>query len=128
MDFLKNTLAATIGALVAFGIAFFMFFVFLAAIGSAEPDTKIEKESVLQLKLNQLVEEYLGADANDPFAAFVQDRVGFDQILKAVTIAKTDDRIEGISMCNARFMSRTELTKEMGQTQLPCRNWPPNTI
>ena len=75
-----------------------MFFVFLAALGSAEPDTKIENESVLQLKLNQLVEEYLGADPNDPFAAFVQDRVGFDQILKAVTLAKTDDRIEGISI------------------------------
>lgn len=98
MDFLKNTLAAAIGALVAFGIAFFMFFVFLAALGSAEPDTKIEKESVLQLKLDQLVEEYLGADPNDPFAAFMQDRVGFDQILKAVTLAKTDDRIEGISI------------------------------
>jgi len=98
LDFLKNTLAATIGALVAFGIAFFMFFVFLAALGSAEPATKIEKERVLQLKLNQLVEEYLGADPNDPFAVFVQDRVGFDQILKAVTLAKTDDRIEGISI------------------------------
>ncbi len=98
MDFLKNTLAATIGALVAFGIAFFMFFILLAALGSAEPDTKIEKESVLQLKLNQLVEEYLGTDPNDPFAALVQDRVGFDQILKAVSLAKTDDRIEGISI------------------------------
>tara|TARA_B100001093_G_scaffold224987_1_gene215639 strand:- start:21761 stop:23539 length:1779 start_codon:yes stop_codon:yes gene_type:complete len=98
LDFLKNTLAATIGALVAFGIAFFMFFILLAALGSAEPDTKIEKESVLQLKLNQLVEEYLGTDPNDPFAALVQDRVGFDQILKAVSLAKTDDRIEGISI------------------------------
>lgn len=98
MDFLKNTLAATIGTLVAFGIAFFMFFIFLAALGSAEPDTKIEKESVLQLNLNQLVEEYLGTDPNDPFAALVQDRIGFDQLLKAVSLAKTDDRIEGISI------------------------------
>ena len=44
------------------------------------------------------MEEYLGTDPNDPFAALVQDRIGFDQLLKAVSLAKTDDRIEGISI------------------------------
>ena len=100
MKFLRNLLAAIIGCLVAFGIIFIMFFVFAALFGNAEDTVTIDKGSVLELQLKKPIMDYVGANEADPFSVLFQENQGLDEIIHAIKVAKTDDRIQGISIKN----------------------------
>ena len=101
MKFLRNLLAAIIGTLIAFGIIFVMFFVFISLISSSEDSVVVKKNSVLELQLQRPISDYVGDNALDPFTGGIfQHAQGLDEILHAITVAKEDDDIKGISLNN----------------------------
>ncbi len=101
MKFLRNLLAAIIGTLIAFGIIFIMFFVLISLISNSEDSVAIKKNSVLELQLQQPISDYVGDNKLDPFSGVLfQQAQGLDEILQAITFAKDDDDIKGISLNN----------------------------
>ena len=100
MNFLRNLLAAILGCLVAFGIIFLMFFVFAALLGGGEDTVTVKNKSVLELQLQLPISDYVGANAEDPFASLFEQSQGLDEILNAIEVAKDDEKIKGISINN----------------------------
>lgn len=100
MNFLRNLLAAIIGCLIAFGIMFLMFFIFASLVGSSEESVSVKSNSVLDLQLNLPISDYVGSNSPDPFTGFFEQSQGLDEIIHAITIAKEDEDIKGISINN----------------------------
>lgn len=113
MKFLRNLLAAILGSLIAFGILFVMFFVFAALIGSAGDGVVVKENSVLKISLNEPIYDYYGTDENDPFAGLFEEGQGLDDILHAIEVAKTDNRIQGISIKNNFLLAGLAQTQEL---------------
>ena len=111
MKFLRNLLAAILGCLVAFGIIFIMFFIFASLLDSTLDRVAVKKNSVLELQLQKPIKDYVGQNAADPFAGFLEKSQGLDEILTAIKVAKNDDDIKGISVNNNFLMAG------MAQTQ-----------
>ena len=102
MNFLRNLLAAILGCLIAFGIVFFMFMIFLALAGSEE-GVSVRNNTVLELEIPYPVQDYTGTGEDDPFAVFYEPMIGLDDIIHAIAIAKEDNDIRGISI-NKNFL------------------------
>lgn len=100
MNFLRNFLASILGSLFAFGILFVMFFVFLSLISSGEDTVSVKDNSVLELQLQRPISDYVGTNELDPFSGIFEQSQGLDEIIQAIEVAKTDDRIKGISINN----------------------------
>lgn len=105
MNFLRNLLAAIIGCLVAFCVVFIMFFVLISLLGSDEDAVTVKDNSVLQLQLQRPIADYTGSDVMNPFAGIFESPQGLDEILHAITVAKDDERIKGISLNNNFMMA-----------------------
>ncbi len=110
MNFLRNLLAAILGTLIAFGILFIMFMIFISLV-SADDGTGVKKNSVLELQMQYPVSDYTGNDEADPLAGFFEQSMGLDEIIHAVQVAREDDNIKGISI-NSNY-----LIAGMAQTQ-----------
>ena len=102
MKFLRNLLASIIGSIVAFGIIFFMFLIFISIAG-ADQGVVVRSNSVLELKLPLPIKDYTGTDETDPFAGLFVQNQALDEVLHAIRIAQTDDKISGISI-NSNFL------------------------
>ncbi len=102
VKFLRNLLAAILGSLIAFGIMFFMFLIFISLAG-ADDGVYVKKDSVLELNLPLPVNDYTGTDQADPFSVFFEQTQGLDEILHAIKVAKEDKNIRGISI-NSNFL------------------------
>ncbi|QBA63348.1 signal peptide peptidase SppA [Muriicola soli] len=102
MNFLRNLLAAILGTLIAMGILFFMFLIFVS-LANVEEGVVIKRNSVLELRLEDPINDYTGSNEADPFAGLFEEAVGLDDILHAIEVAKNDDKIEGISI-NSQFV------------------------
>lgn len=113
MKFLRNLLAAIIGCLIAFGILFFMFFLFTALIGSAGDEVVVKENSVLKISFTEPIYDYQGGNADDPFAALFEKGQGLDKILHAIEVAKNDEKIKGISLTQGFLMSGLAQTQEI---------------
>ncbi|GMN10729.1 signal peptide peptidase SppA [Croceitalea sp. MTPC9] len=113
MKFLRNLLAAIMGCLIAFGILFFMFFVFAALVGSGDDGVVVKENSILELSLNQPISDYEGTNDSDPFASLFEEGQGLDKILHAIQVAKNDDKIKGISMTTGFLMTGLAQTQEI---------------
>jgi len=113
MKFLRNLLAAILGCLVAFGILFVMVLIFVALVGNVGEGITVRENSVLKISINEPVYDYYGANENDPFAGFFEEGLGLDQILHAIKVAKTDNRIQGISIKNNFLMAGLAQTQEL---------------
>ncbi|ASV29445.1 signal peptide peptidase SppA [Maribacter cobaltidurans] len=100
MKFLRNLLAAILGTLIAFGIVFVMFFVFISLLGSGEDTINVKQNSVLEIQLQRPIADYTGTSEINPFSGLFEESQGLDEILHAITVAKDDDRIKGISINN----------------------------
>lgn len=97
-DFLKQVAAVIVGTMI---VSFFstilsvIMFVAIMAIGEAQ--VPLEEGSVLHLRLSGVIEEQ---SSNDPMAELMgivdMNTQGLDQILTAIRVAKTDDRVKGI--------------------------------
>ncbi len=104
MNFLRNLLAAIIGCLIAFGILFLMFMIFVSLISSAEDGIAISDNSILELQIQQPINDYVGNNEADPFSSFFGKAQGLDEILHAIRVAKDDQDIKGISINNSFIM------------------------
>ena len=113
MKFLRNLLAAIIGCLIAFGILFVMFFVFATLLGNAGDGVVVNENTVLKISINEPIYDYYGADKNDPFAGLFEEGLGLDDILHAIKVAKTDNRIQGISIKNNFLLAGLAQTQEI---------------
>ena len=100
MKFLGNLLAAILGTLIALGIVFVMFFFFIALLGSGDDTVKVKDNSVLEIQLQRPIADYTGSSELNPFSGLFEESQGLDEILQAITVAKDDDRIKGISINN----------------------------
>ena len=105
MNFLRNLLAAIIGCLIAFGIMFIMFLLFVSLVGGAEDGVVIKDNSILELQMEKPINDYVGNNEADPFASFFGQAQGLDEILHAILVAKTDSDIKGISISNNFIMA-----------------------
>jgi len=110
VKFLRNLLAAVIGCLIAFGILFLMFLIFVS-LANVKDSVEVKKNSVLELRMKYPVSDYTGNNEADPFAGFFEKSQGLDEILHAIQVAKDDDDISGISI-NSNF-----IMAGMAQTQ-----------
>jgi protease-4 len=97
MNFLRNLLAAILGTLIAFGMIFFMFLIFIS-LANAEEGMVIKRNSVLELQFEDPINDYTGSNNADPFGGFFEQAVGLDDILHAIEVAKNDEKIDGISI------------------------------
>lgn len=102
MNFLRNLLASILGSLIAFGILFFMFMIFISLLNVEEVIT-VKNKSVLELRTPYAIKDYTGTDDTDPFAGLFESEQGLDEILHAIDVARDDDRIRGISI-NSNFL------------------------
>lgn len=105
MNFLRNLLATILGCLIAFGILFVMFLVFVSLLGRSEDNVAIKNNSVLELQLQRPINDYVGNTDDDPLVGLFQQNQGLDEILHAIDIAKDDDDIKGISLNNNFIMA-----------------------
>jgi protease-4 len=112
MAFLRNFLASILGTLFALGILFFMFMIFATLAGGSD-EVRVKKHSVLKLDFPYPIKEHSGFDPEDPFSFFYDPSMGLDEITKAITVAKTDDRIAGVSISNPFLMAGIAQTKAL---------------
>jgi protease IV len=101
MRFLGNVLATIVGLFV-FLMMFFFGIVLIAAIfGSESEEISVKSDSVIELKLTDITNDYAGK-YKDPWVAILADgeKVGLTDILNAIENAKTDNDIKGISILN----------------------------
>lgn len=121
MNFLRNLLAAILGSLVAFGILFAMFFIFLALVGSTEDTVEVKPKTVLKMSFTEPIRDYVGTDESDPFSGLFREEVGLDDILHGIKVAAQDDRIEGVSLTTgflrAGLAQAQELRKALKEFQ-----------
>ncbi|MCG2459916.1 signal peptide peptidase SppA [Flavobacteriaceae bacterium F89] len=113
MNFLRNLLAAILGCLIALGISFFMFVIFISLLGNMEDTVAVKNNSILELQLQKPINDYTGDDAADPFSGFFQKAQGLDAILHAIQVAKNDDNIKGISINSNYLLSGWAQTREI---------------
>lgn len=113
MKFLRNLLAAILGTIMAFGILFFMLLVFIALASGDEEQVAIQKKSVLVFDIDKPIADYVGTATADPFAALSQSGAGLNEILRAIDVASTDDRIEGMSIENGLVLAGMAQTQEI---------------
>ena len=100
------------GSLIAFGIVFFMFMIFLSLL-SAEDVITVKKASVLELQTPYPIKDYAGMDESSPFIGLFDAEQGLDDILHAIDVAKDDERIEGISINSNYLMAGIAQTQAL---------------
>lgn len=112
MQFLKNVLSTIVG-LFLFCLLFFFFIIAIAAAAGSGSDevAEVKENSVIELDLTKVSNDYAGKFASDKFAFFNETpKNGLVNVLKAIEAAKTDDKIKGITITNE--------TTSLGMAQL----------
>ncbi len=102
MRFLGNVLATIVGLFTFFMIFFFGIMLVGALFGSDTETVSVEKNSVINLDLSKVDNDYAGKVNYDdmPFLNNKDKHNGLTDILNAIEHAKTDDDIKGISILN----------------------------
>jgi protease-4 len=101
MKFLGNVLATIVGIFV-FTLLFFFGIVFIGAIfGSDEQSVSIKENSVIELNLADVQFDYAGKFSDPWVTAFSNEKqIGLTDVISAISAAKTDVNIKGISILN----------------------------
>ena len=100
MTFFKNVLSTVVG-IFAFLIVVFMLFAFLGAIfGGDSNGTSVEQNSIIELDLSEVSEDYGGKINVKDFDYFETNHNGLSDIITGIEAAKTDENIKGISILN----------------------------
>lgn len=105
-SFLKNVLSTVVGLFVFCIIFFFLILLIgiIAAAASGGNDTavKVEKNSVIELDLSQVTNDYSGKFKYKDFPMFDSDnQEGLVDVIRAIDAAKDDERIKGITITNS---------------------------
>ena len=101
MKFLGNVLATVVGVFV-FSMLFFFGIVFLGVIfGGDEQSVEIKENSVIELDLSEVQFDYAGKFSDPWVTAFSNKKqIGLTDVIAAITAAKNDENIKGISILN----------------------------
>jgi protease-4 len=100
MKFLGNVLSTIIGLFI-FCMLFFFGIIFIAAVFGGESETTfVENNSVLELNLAEVTNDYGGKFNYEEIGYFEANHDGLADVLKAIEVAKTDEDIKGISILN----------------------------
>lgn len=114
MNFLKNVLATVIGLFV-FCLLFFFGIILLGAIFGGEEKITVQENSVLELNLEKVTQDY-GGKFNFEDMPFLNEKgegKGLTDVLRAIENAKTDDNIKGISILNNQLNLGVAQTKAL---------------
>ena len=100
MKFLGNVIATVIGIFV-FIMLFFFGAIFIGAIFGGEDSVSVKADSVIELNLKKIQNDYAGK-YKDPWVTQFsnQEEIGLSDVINAIEAAKTDDNIKGISILN----------------------------
>ena len=112
MKFLGNVLATIVGLFV-FCMLFFFGILFLVAVFSGAETTYVENNSVLELNLEKVTNDYGGQFNFEDIGYYEANHDGLTDILRAIEVAKTDDKIKGISILNNSLMLGVAQTKAL---------------
>ena len=100
MKFLGNVLATIVGLFVFFMILFFGIVLVATVFGSKSDVKAVENNSVIELDLSTIKNDYAGKFHFEDFDYFESNHDGLSDVIKAIDAAKTDDNIKGISILN----------------------------
>ncbi|MDI9309406.1 MAG: signal peptide peptidase SppA [Limnohabitans sp.] len=114
MNFLKNVLATVIGLFV-FCLVFFFGIILLGAIFGGEETVAVQENSVLELNLEKVTQDYGGKFNYEdmPFLNEKGEGKGLTDVLRAIENAKTDENIKGISILNNQLNLGVAQTKAL---------------
>lgn len=100
MRFLGNVLATIVG-LFLFCMIFFFGIILIGALAGSNNDTvAVKNNSVIELDLSKIHNDYAGKVNFKDFDYFKTQHNGLTDVLKAIEYAKTDADIKGISILN----------------------------
>ena len=105
-DFLKYTLATITGIVVILLIVFFSGLVILfSALSPSNSETRVEKNSVMALHLNGVIEERSTSDPWSYIMGNSTSSIGLNDILTSIKKAKENDKIKGIYILGASTLA-----------------------
>lgn len=106
MQFLKNVLSTIVGLFMFCVIMFFVLIIIGIAAGGGDKDVvQVKENSVIELDISKVSQDYAGIFYSDEFAFLNEERIdGFTDVLKAIDAAKKDDKIKGITITNSYSM------------------------
>ncbi|WP_313806525.1 signal peptide peptidase SppA [Flavobacterium sp.] len=104
MRFLGNVLATIVGIFVFLMIFFFGFLLIGVLFGGDGDKVRVKDKSVIELDLKDVTQDYGGQFKFTDFDYFEANHDGVSDVLNAIEAAKTDDKIEGISILNNESM------------------------
>ena len=100
MRFLGNVLATIIGMFIFFMMLFFGMLLIGAIFSTDSVTVSTENNSVIELDLSQVTEDYGGKIFYKDFDRYETNHDGLIDVINGVNAAKTDDDIKGISILN----------------------------
>lgn len=104
MKFIGNVLATIVGIFVFFMVLFFGIALISALFGGDGNKVKIKDNSVIELDLSEVKQDYGGKFNFAEFNYFRAQHNGVVDVLNAIEAAKSDDKIKGISIVNNTAM------------------------
>ncbi|PDS26878.1 signal peptide peptidase SppA [Flavobacterium branchiophilum] len=113
MKFLGNVLSTVVGIFVFLMVSFFGIIILGLIFGGGDDAVSVEKDSVLELNLSEITEDYAGKTNYKDINYFEAKHDGLIDILNAIDYAKTDENIKGISILNNYSMLGIAQTKAL---------------
>lgn len=113
MNFFKNVLSTVIGIFAFFMVLFFGILLIGAIFGGNSNGINVEKNSIIELDLKEVTEDYGGKTKIKDFDYFENNHNGLSDIIKGIENAKTDENIKGISILNNYSMLGMAQIKEL---------------
>jgi len=114
MKFFGNVLSTIVGIFLFFMISFFML-ILLSTLFSGDSDAvQVEDNSVLVFDMENVTNDYGGQYTDPLISMFSQaESIGVTDILNAISAAKDDDNIKGISILNDNTRTGIAQTKAL---------------
>ncbi|MDR2682288.1 MAG: signal peptide peptidase SppA [Dysgonamonadaceae bacterium] len=108
-DFFKMMFASALGVIIASVILSFLSFILLigivASLGTATPAYNLQKDSVLKIHLDGIINDRKSADPFEFLFHSSTDSYGLNDMLAAIEKAKTNDKIKGIYLVAGQMSS-----------------------
>lgn len=114
MKFFGNVLATVVGLFLFFMISFFMLILFSALFGGDPDAVTVQDNSVLVFDMENVSNDY-GGKYSDPLVTMFSEgkSIGVSDVLNAISEAKNDDKIKGISILNDNSLTGIAQTKAL---------------
>ncbi|MBD3583880.1 signal peptide peptidase SppA [Flavobacterium selenitireducens] len=114
MKFFGNVMATVVGLFLFFMLSFFMLILFSALFGGDPDVVKVDDNSVLVFDMENVSNDY-GGKYTDPLVTMFSEgkSIGVSDILNAISEAKKDDKIKGISILNDNTNTGIAQTKAL---------------